>query len=154
MQGIAKKALATEWGKQMARRALHGAITGAVGRDFANAMVRRNAGTQRGAGILSSLGGAVKGALTSDTARDMYSTMGNVMMGKLMKKIGGKKPPKRKKKKSGNKKRPVKKNRNQKGGVLPLAAALPALGLIGKTAGLGALGGASGFGVKKLLDLF
>ena len=39
----------------------------------------------------------------------------------------------------------------QKGGILPLAALLPALIAGGKALGLGALGGGAAFGVKKAL---
>ena len=40
----------------------------------------------------------------------------------------------------------------QRGGLLPLAALIPALLAGGKAIGLGALGGAAGFGVKTALD--
>ena len=43
------------------------------------------------------------------------------------------------------------KKRKQKGGVLPLAAALPALIAVGKAVGLGAAGGAASYGGKKAM---
>ena len=42
--------------------------------------------------------------------------------------------------------------RGQKGGILPLAALIPALIAGGKAVGLGALSGAAGFGAKKALE--
>ena len=46
----------------------------------------------------------------------------------------------------------VKRRRKQKGGILPLAAAVPALMAVGKAVGLGAAGGAAGYGAKKAMD--
>ena len=40
----------------------------------------------------------------------------------------------------------------QKGGLLPLAALIPALIAVGKAVGLGALGGGASYGVKKALE--
>ena len=40
----------------------------------------------------------------------------------------------------------------QKGGLLPLAALIPALIAGGKAVGLGALGGGASYGVKKALE--
>ena len=42
--------------------------------------------------------------------------------------------------------------RRQKGGILPLAMAIPALMPVGKAVGLGAAGAAAGFGTKKALE--
>ena len=42
--------------------------------------------------------------------------------------------------------------RGQKGGILPLAALIPALIAGGKALGLSAIGGAASFGAKKGLD--
>ena len=42
--------------------------------------------------------------------------------------------------------------RKQKGGVLPLAAAIPALIVVGKDVGLGAAGGAASYGGKKAMQ--
>ena len=42
--------------------------------------------------------------------------------------------------------------RRQKGGILPLAALIPALIAGGKALGLSALGGAASFGAKKGLE--
>ena len=42
--------------------------------------------------------------------------------------------------------------RRQKGDILPLAMALPALMAVGKAVGLGAAGAAAGFGTKKALE--
>ena len=39
--------------------------------------------------------------------------------------------------------------KRQKGGILPLAAVIPAIIAAGKAAGLGAAGAAAGFGTKK-----
>ena len=40
----------------------------------------------------------------------------------------------------------------QKGGLLPLAALIPAFMAAGKAVGLGALGGGASYGVKKALE--
>ena len=42
--------------------------------------------------------------------------------------------------------------KRQKGGLLPLAAVIPAIIAVGKAAGLGAAGAAAGFGTKKALE--
>ena len=42
--------------------------------------------------------------------------------------------------------------KRQKGGLLPLAAVIPAKIAAGKAAGLGAAGAAAGFGTKKALE--
>ena len=42
-----------------------------------------------------------------------------------------------------------KRRQRQKGGILPLAAAIPAVIAAGKAAGLGVAGAAAGFGAKK-----
>ena len=42
--------------------------------------------------------------------------------------------------------------RRQRGGILPLAALIPAAMALGKTVALGAAGGAAGFGTKKALQ--
>ena len=42
--------------------------------------------------------------------------------------------------------------KRQKGGLLPLAAIIPALIAVGKAVALGAASGAGGFGVKKALE--
>lgn len=42
--------------------------------------------------------------------------------------------------------------KRQKGGILPLAAVIPAIIAAGKAAGLGAAGAAAGFGTKKALE--
>ena len=42
--------------------------------------------------------------------------------------------------------------KKQKGGLLPLAAAIPALIAIGKAAALGGVSGAAGYSVKKGLE--
>ena len=42
-----------------------------------------------------------------------------------------------------------KRRRKQKGGILPLAAAIPALIAVGKAVGLGAAGGAASYGAQK-----
>ena len=42
--------------------------------------------------------------------------------------------------------------KRQKGGLLPLAAVIPAIIAAGKAAGLGAAGPAASFGTKKALD--
>ena len=47
--------------------------------------------------------------------------------------------------------RTVRRKRRQRGGVLPLAAALPVLVAAGKAAGLGALGGAASYGAQRAL---
>ena len=43
-------------------------------------------------------------------------------------------------------------SRRQKGGLLPLAALIPAFMAAGKAIGLGALGGGASYGVKKALE--
>ena len=43
-------------------------------------------------------------------------------------------------------------SRRQKGGLLPLAALIPAFMATGKAIGLGALGGGASYGVKKALE--
>ena len=48
--------------------------------------------------------------------------------------------------------RPKLRRRKQKGGILPLAAAIPALLAVGKAVGLGAAWGAANYGAKKALD--
>lgn len=48
--------------------------------------------------------------------------------------------------------RTSRRRRKQKGGILPLAALLPALIARGKAVHLGALGGAASFGAKKRSD--
>ena len=108
-------------------------------------------GNQRGAGLVGSL---AKRALTSDLARDAAASLGRVLMQKI---FGDKKkkrrqpnlalpaPPRKRKKK--------RRTAHQQGGLLPLAAALPLAALAAKTVGLGALGGAAGFGAQKLLGL-
>jgi len=50
------------------------------------------------------------------------------------------------------KRRRVKNRRRQKGGILPLAALIPALIAGGKAVALGAASGAASYGVKKGLD--
>ena len=45
-----------------------------------------------------------------------------------------------------------KRRRKQKGGILPLAAAIPALITVGKAVGLGAAGGAASYGVQKVMQ--
>ena len=42
--------------------------------------------------------------------------------------------------------------RRQRGGLLPLAALVPALMAVGKAAALGAVGGAAGYGGKKAME--
>ena len=42
--------------------------------------------------------------------------------------------------------------RRQRGGLLPLAALVPALMAVGKAAALGAVGGAAGYGDKKAME--
>ena len=42
--------------------------------------------------------------------------------------------------------------KRQKGGILPLAAVIPAIIAAGKAAGLGTAGAAAGFGTKKALQ--
>ena len=48
--------------------------------------------------------------------------------------------------------KPTKKRTNQKGGILPLAAAIPALIAVGKTVGLGAAVGGASFGAQKAMQ--
>ena len=43
-------------------------------------------------------------------------------------------------------------SRRQKGGLLPLAALIPAFMAAGKAIGVGALGGGASYGVKKALE--
>lgn len=43
-------------------------------------------------------------------------------------------------------------SRRKKGGLLPLAALIPAFMAAGKAIGLGALGGGASYGVKKALE--
>ena len=45
--------------------------------------------------------------------------------------------------------RPRRRKRTQKGGLLPLAALIPALVAAGKAAAIGGISGAAGYGVKK-----
>ena len=45
-----------------------------------------------------------------------------------------------------------KRRRRQRGGLLPLAALVPALMSVGKAAALGAVGGAAGYGGKKAME--
>ena len=47
---------------------------------------------------------------------------------------------------------PSKLKKKQKGGVVPLAAAIPALIAVGKAVGLGAAGGAASYGGKKAME--
>ena len=42
--------------------------------------------------------------------------------------------------------------KRQKGGILPLAAVIPAIIAAGKAAGLGAAGATAGFGTKKAIE--
>ena len=96
--------------------------------------------TQQGSGIMSTLGGAAKSALTSDLAKGIYADAGRAIMKKLMP-APKRRPPRRK--------RPRRTKDLQRGGILPaLAIAAP---LIAKTVGLGALSGGAGFGVNELL---
>ena len=46
----------------------------------------------------------------------------------------------------------TRRRRRQRGGILPLAALIPALIAGGKAVALGAAGGAAGFGAKKALQ--
>ena len=46
----------------------------------------------------------------------------------------------------------VRRKRRQQGGLLPLAALVPALMAVGKAAALGAVGGAAGYGGKKAME--
>ena len=46
----------------------------------------------------------------------------------------------------------LKKRTKQKGGILPLAAAIPALIAVGKAVGLGAGGGAASYGGQKAMQ--
>ena len=48
--------------------------------------------------------------------------------------------------------KPRRRRRTQKGGLLPLAALIPALVAAGKAAALGGISGAAGYGVKKGLE--
>ena len=48
--------------------------------------------------------------------------------------------------------KPRRRKKTQKGGLLPLAALIPALVAAGKAAVLGGISGAAGFGVKKGLE--
>ena len=48
--------------------------------------------------------------------------------------------------------RGVQRKRRQRGGLLPLVALIPAFVAAGKTAALGAVGGAASYGVKKGLE--
>ena len=45
-----------------------------------------------------------------------------------------------------------KRQRKQRGGILPLAAAIPALIAVGKAVGLGAAGGAASYGAQKAMQ--
>ena len=45
-----------------------------------------------------------------------------------------------------------KRRRKQRGGILPLAAAIPALIAVGKAVGLDAAGGAASYGVQKVMQ--
>lgn len=51
-----------------------------------------------------------------------------------------------------NRKRKGKTRRRQKGGLFPLLALLPAAIAVGKAAALGAVGGAAGYGAKKVIE--
>jgi len=46
----------------------------------------------------------------------------------------------------------ARRKRRQRGGLLPLAALIPALMAVGKTAALGAVGGAVGYGAKTAME--
>ena len=46
----------------------------------------------------------------------------------------------------------MRRRQKQKGGILPLAAVIPALLAVGKAVGLGAAGGAASYGAKKAMD--
>ena len=46
----------------------------------------------------------------------------------------------------------ARRRRRQRGGLLPLAALVPALMAVGKAAALGAVGGAAGYGGKKAME--
>ena len=59
--------------------------------------------------------------------------------------------PRQRRKTTGRRKRRT--TRSQKGGVLPLLALIaPALAAAGKTAALGAVSGAAGYGIKKAIS--
>jgi len=47
--------------------------------------------------------------------------------------------------------RAAKQRKNQRGGAIPFAAAIPLLATLGKTVGLGALAGSAGLGAKELI---
>ena len=55
-------------------------------------------------------------------------------------------------KRRARRKRGVRRKRRQRGGLLPLAALIPALIAGGKTAALGAVGGAASYGAKRGLE--
>ena len=112
---------------------------------------------QRGAGLGSAVASLAKRALTSDLAKDAASALGAM----AMRRVFGEKKQTRRRKRRANAgaatlaiapPRQRKRRRKQRGGLLPLAA-LPLAALAAKTIGLGALGGAAGFGAQKLLGL-
>lgn len=116
-------------------------------------------GGQRGAGLGTAVASLAKRVLTSDLARDAASALGAMAMRRV---FGEKKQTRRRQRKTGaatlalapppRQKRRRRKVPSQQGGILPLAA-IPLAALAAKTIGLGALGGAAGFGAQKLLGL-
>lgn len=109
---------------------------------------------QRGSGLASSLASAIA-PTAKDIATQAAIEAAKLGMHKLTNKLGiTKKRPKqtRQRKTTGGKRKRKSKRRtprNQQGGLFPLAALIPAAIAASKAIGLGALGGAAGYGVKR-----
>lgn len=117
-----------------------------------NSWLERYYSKQRGSGLVGDLGAAMVPA-AKQIATQAAIEAAKLGMNKLTNKLGLKKsgisknfgpPPKRRRRK--------RTPRGQKGGLFPLLALLPAAIAAGKAAGLGAVGAAAGYGVKRGLQ--